>query len=141
MLLKRTWWGVGLAAIGVLFVVIATTLALVVAPSRKQLPADVDESRQLSGTAKILIDPVALALGNMNSAVRRDVPVTGEQTVAVLNTEGEAALVSDVHTLSVAGTPVSTTQGNYAVDRTSLEATADHPESWEVTPHQGLTVG
>jgi len=136
-----TGWGIALAALGVLSLAAAAILAWVVVPDRKQLPADTDTSRQFSGTAKLLLNPQALATGDLRSAVLINVPVTAQRTVKATATEGEAAEVSDTRVLSTGtGAQVGRTEATYAVDRKSLEAASDPPSSWQVVPHEGLTV-
>ena len=136
----RTGWGVGLAVLGVLCLVAAGVLAWVVVPSKKQLPADTDTVRQFDGTAKVLLNPQALASNDLKSAILNNVPVTAKREVKVTATDGSAAQVTDDRVLSASGQPIGQSNASYAVDRQSLEATTDHPSDWQVIPHEGLTV-
>jgi hypothetical protein len=137
---KRGLWGIILAAFGVLCLAAWAVLTWVVVPNQKQLPADTDTTRQLSGTAKILLNPTALGSGDLRSAILTGVPVTAQQQVKVLATDGGTAQVSDTRSLSASGQTIGQTQATYAVDRTSLEAATGYPQSWQVVAHQGLTV-
>jgi Porin PorA len=136
----KTGLGIGLAVLGLLSLAAAAILAWVVVPDRKVLPADTNTVRQFSGTARVLLNPQALAGGDFRNALRANVPVTAERTVKALATDGNAAQVSDERVLMAGGQPAGRTSATYAVDRKTLEATTDHPSDWQVTPNQGLTV-
>jgi hypothetical protein len=135
----RTGWGIGTAAVGVACLAIAAILAWVVAPGVKQLPSDTDTVRNYNGTAKLVLNPQAIAGGQFAQAIATNVPVTAQRTVKALNTSGDAAQVSDQQALFTAGKQVTGTSHTWAVDRQSLEATTNIPSDWKVTPHQGLT--
>lgn len=132
-------WGAALSVLGVLCLVAAAILVAVIVPDRKQLPADTNVTRQLDGTANVMLNPAALATGDFRNALLTGVPVTAERTVQVTATEGNAAQVADIRSLAAGGVQVGRTQASYAVDRTTLEAT-EPASGWTVTPHQGLTV-
>jgi hypothetical protein len=135
----RQGWGIGLAALGAVCLVIAAVLTWTVVPGRKQLPADTDTTRHLEGTAKIVLNAQALTAGDFRAALQVDAPVTAQRTVKVQATDGGTAEVSDQRQLSASGQALGQSQVTYAVDRTSLQA-ASAPSGWQVTPHQGLTV-
>jgi hypothetical protein len=84
-----------LAGLGGVLLATAAVLARVVAPSRTQLPADTDTVRDLTGTARVLLDPQAVASGDLPNALAINVPVTAQRAVKVLATDGSAAKVSD----------------------------------------------
>jgi Porin PorA len=137
----RTGLGIGLAVLGVLSLAAAAILVWVVVPNRKELPADTNTVRQYSGTAKVLLNPQALAGGDLRNALRTNVPVTAERTVKVLATDGNVAQVSDERVLLGGGQPIGQTSAKYAVDRKTMEAaTTGFPSDWSVDPAQGLTV-
>ncbi|HEY6596061.1 MAG TPA: porin PorA family protein [Asanoa sp.] len=130
-----------LAVFGVLCLAAAAVLRWVVVPNRAELPSDENTTRQYDGTAKTLLNPQALNTGDLKTALLVNTPVTATRTVKALATTGSAAQVQDTRTLTTAdGRPVGNTEATYAVDRTMLEATSDHPSSWQVTPATGLTV-
>jgi hypothetical protein len=104
------------------------------------LPPEGDETRHLAGTAKVLLNPVALSTGDVKKAVLRDIPVASDRTVSVLASRDRAAEVSDVRSLNVDGSIAGVWEATYVVDRTSLAPTTDGPKSWQVSPHEGLTV-
>jgi hypothetical protein len=129
------------AILGALLVAAAAILYWVVVPNRKQMPADTNTTRQLTGTARVLLNAQALASGDLNAALLADVPVNAERNVKVLATDGDSAQVADTRTLTTAnGQPVGSSEVNYAVNRRSLEAVENPPSGWQVTPHEGLTV-
>jgi hypothetical protein len=129
-----------LAGLGVLCLIVAAIFYWGVKPSQAQLPADTDTTRQYEGTAKVLLNPDALASGDKAHAVAVNTPVDASRTVKVLATSGSAAQVSDKRTITASGQTVGSTSDTYAVDRKSLAATTDHPSSWNVIAAQGLTV-
>lgn len=133
-------WGTGLGVLGVLCLAAAAVLVWVIVPNSKQLPADTDTTRQFDGMAAILLNPQALASGDLRAAVVRDAPVSATRTVKVVNTDGDVAQVEDRRALSVAGQQVGQTDAMYAVDRSSLGAVEEYPSDWTVVDHEGLTV-
>jgi hypothetical protein len=76
----RTGWGIGLAILGVLSLAAAAILAWVVVPMRKQLPEDTNTVRHFEGTAKVLLNPQALAASDFRNALATNVPVTADRT-------------------------------------------------------------
>jgi DUF3068 family protein len=134
-----TWWGIAVAIVGVLCLATAAILAWVVVPAVKVLPADTNTTRAFSGNAAVLLNPTALAAGDLRGALVTNVPVSAERVVKVTATDGDTARVVDSRSLTAQGTQVGRTEVTYAVNRKSLEA-ASAPSGWSVTPHQGLTV-
>ena len=134
--------GSALAGVGALCLIGAALFAWVLAPSGKRLPDNANVTRQLSGTAAVVLNPAALVTGDLSTVLLKDVPVKATRSVKVLATDGDVAQVSDARTLSTAtGEVLGTTQTIYAVNRKSLEATTDFPSTWtKVAPHDGLTV-
>jgi hypothetical protein len=137
---SKTILGTVLAVIGVLLLAAAGVLYWAVVPNKAQLPSDTNTTRQYSGTAKVLVNPAALAAGDQQRGVVTNVPVQASETVKALATSGSVAQVSDTRTLTAGGQNAGQTQATYAVDRKSLEATTSHPSNWTVVPAQGLTV-
>jgi hypothetical protein len=110
-------------------------------PNAAKLPSDENTTRQYDGNAKILLNPQALNAGDLTKALLVNVPVKATRNVKALATSGNVAEVQDTRTLTTAnGQPVGKTQATYAVDRKTLQATSDHPSSWQVTAANGLTV-
>jgi hypothetical protein len=129
------------AVVGVLSLVAAALMAWWITPSYvARIPDGKDISRTYEGTFQSLLDPTALASGNLLGAVKQNVPMTVVQDVRAEKTSGGKALMSDSRTTEAAGTKVEQTKWEYAVDRKSLEATSSHPGSWNVIPAKGLTV-
>jgi hypothetical protein len=132
--------GVVPVATGLACLAAAATLTWAVAPGGRGMPVGADETQHLAGTAGLLLNPVALGTGDVKKAVLRDVPVTSDRIVSLLAGRDAVAQVSDVRNLDVDGTTMGAWVATYVVDRTSLEAATDAPKSWQVPPHQGLTV-
>jgi len=130
-----------LAALGVLLLGAAAILEWWVVPRRAQLPADTNTVRGFSGTARVLLNPQAIAGGNLSAALLVDQPVTAQRTVKVLATDGDSAEVSDARILATStGQPLASTDTTYAVNRKTLEGASDAPQSWDATTPDGLTV-
>lgn len=138
---SRSGLVVALAVLGVLCLGVAAILKWVVVPNRAQVPSDENISRQFDGKATFLLNAQALSSGDLKRAVLVNTPVNATRTVKTLDTSGDTAQLQDTRTLTTAdGTPIGNTQATYAVDRKTLEATSDHPSSWQVSPATGLTV-
>jgi DUF3068 family protein len=129
------------AVVGVLSLVAAALMAWWITPSYvARIPDGKDISRNYTGTFQSLLDPTALASGNLLGAIKQNVPLTVVQDVKAEKTDGGKALMSDSRTTEAGGTKVEQTKWEYAVDRKSLEAVSSHPSSWNVIPAKGLTV-
>ncbi|MFL6117169.1 MAG: porin PorA family protein [Catenulispora sp.] len=129
------------AVTGLVCLVAAALLAWLITPDWvARAPGGRVDHRSYEGTFQTLLDPAALAQGNLLGAVKSQVPMSVEQTVKVEKTSGDKALISDTRTTSAAGNKVEQTRWEYAVDRYSLEAVGSHPADWNVVAAQGLTV-
>jgi hypothetical protein len=127
--------------LGALLIAAAAILHWAVVPNQKVLPADTNTTRQLTGTADVLLNPQALASGDLGNALVTGVPITAERSVKAIATDGNKAEVTDSRVLrSANGDLIGQSETNYAVDRKSLEAVTNIPSTWEVTQHEGLTV-
>lgn len=128
-------------AIGLILLLAAALLAWWITPSYiARLPSSYNKTRTYTGTIRSLVVPSALATGNLSGAVKTGLPATLTDHVRTLQTSGNTAQVQDTRTISAAGSQVTKTVNNYAVDRSTLMATASHPSNWSVTPATGLTV-
>lgn len=138
---SRLGFVVALGVLGVLCLAAAAILKWVVTPNQAKLPSDQNTTRQYEGNAKILLNPQALSTGDLTKALLVNTPVKANRNAKVLAVDGNAAQMQDTRTLTTAnGQTIGETQATYAVDRKTLEATPDHPSSWQVTAAQGLTV-
>jgi hypothetical protein len=127
--------------IGLLLLLAAALLAWWITPSYiARLPSNYNKTRTYDGTIRSLVVPSALATGNLAAAVKTGLPATLTDHVKTLQTSGNTAQVQDTRTISAAGSQVSKTVNNYALDRSTLMATKSHPSNWSVTPATGLTV-
>jgi hypothetical protein len=137
---SRSVLGWVLSVLGVLLLAGAAILYWVVVPGQAKLPSDTNTTRNYDGTAKVLVQPQALASGGAN-AILTNVPIKATHSVQVLASTSSAAQVNDKRTLnSATGQTIASTLYTYAVDRTSLGATTNFPSDWNVVTHQGLTV-
>lgn len=128
-------WGV----IGLALIALAALTRFVVTPHMAQLPSDTDVTITYTGTATLL-NPDALQAGDTANAVAKNVPVTIDRRIHVLDTEGSTAVVADEATIH-AGPAVLPSAHTYAVDRTSLEAVTAPDGAPAVEQASGLTVG
>jgi Porin PorA len=126
--------------VGVVLLVAAALLAWWITPSYiARLQGNSNTVRTYDGQIRTLVDPAALRAGNLAGAIRAGLPETLRRQVTVLQTSGNTALVKDATTLTTSGRQIGGITSQYAVDRTSLEATASHPSSWSITSAKGLT--
>ena len=128
-------------AIGLVLLIAAGLMAWWVTPSYiARMPGNYNKTRTYDATISTLFNPTALATGNLAGAIKKDLPATISETVKVLQTSGNTALVQDTRNIAVAGSTVGQTVSPYALDRQTLEATSSHPGNWSVIPATGLTV-
>jgi len=128
-------------AIGLILLLAAALLAWWITPAYiARMPSDYNKTRTYTGTIRSLVVPSALATGNLAAAVKTGLPATLTDHVKVLQTSGNTAQVQDTRTITGAGSPVSKTVNNYALDRSNLMATSSHPSNWSVTKASGLVV-
>ncbi|HCU94045.1 MAG TPA: hypothetical protein DHU96_15505 [Actinobacteria bacterium] len=137
--MRKTAVACGIA--GVILLAAAGLLAFWITPAFiARLPGDSNTVRTYDGQIRSLINPAPLLQGNFAAAVKLGVPETIRRQVKVLQTSGNTALVQDASTVTAGGRQIGGLTSQYAVDRTSLEATVSHPSDWNVTNARGLTV-
>jgi hypothetical protein len=126
-----------LTIIGVLLLAAGLVLMLAIVPGMKQLPADTDTTRDYEGTMVALLNPADFTFQKM-------LPITLQRHFAVTETDGDLALVEEEKTMTSGGQPLQQTVTNYAVDRTTMLATADYPEAWASSegfvPREGIVL-
>jgi Porin PorA len=126
--------------VGVVLLVAAALLAWWITPSYiARLQSNSNTVRTYDGQIRALLDRAALQSGNLAGAIRSGLPESLRRQVTVLQTSGNTALVKDATTLTSHGVQVGAITSQYAIDRTSFEATASHPGDWSVTNAKGLT--
>ncbi len=131
---------VGCSVIGVILIIGAFLLAFWITPSYVALlQGNTNTVRTYDGQIRTLVDPAALRTGNLAGAIRAGLPETLRRQVTVLQTSGNTALVRDATTVTTSGRQIGAITSQYAVSRTSLEATASHPSNWSITKATGLT--
>jgi hypothetical protein len=126
---------------GLVLLIAAGLMAWWITPSYiARVPSNYNKTRTYTGTIRSVVDPAALATGNLASAIKTGLPAKLTDQVRVLATSGNTAQVLDKRTITSSGRTIFATNTQYAVDRSSLEATSSHPSNWHVTPAKGLTV-
>ena len=127
--------------IGIVLLVAGGLMAWWITPTYiARVPSDYNKTRTYDGTIHSLVNPAALASGNLAAAIKTGLSAKLTDQVKVQKTSGNTAQVQDTRTITAAGSPVARTVSHYAVDRKTLMATASHPSDWSVTPATGLTV-
>lgn len=128
------------AAGAVLFIAASAAVRPVAVPALVKLPANLDNSVRLTGTAT-LVDMAAIQAGDLGNAIRANIPVTITNRVHVASATSDTAVVVNESTVEGPGNALlQTTTHSWAVDRsTFLPATA--PAGSQVEPHQGLVLG
>jgi hypothetical protein len=127
--------------IGLIFLLAAALLAWWITPAFiARMPSDYNKTRTYDGTIRSLVVPSALAAGNLSAAVKTGLPATLTDHVKVLQTAGNTAQVQDTRTITAAGSRITKTVNNYALDRSNLMGTSSHPSNWSVTPAKGIVV-
>jgi hypothetical protein len=122
---------------GLLVLVGSGVLSFVVAPRVTALPGDTNTTRTYAGTAQTLANPAWLAGNRLVPAVLHDVPITIVHQTKVVETRGDAALVSDHRLMTIPmGYTVADLTNRYGVDRTNLGPAAGFAG---VTAQRGLT--
>ena len=134
-------WGMAVAVLGALMLAGAAVLRFVIIPGSMQLPANTNEKVVYTGKMTAP-NAAALARGDMKNAVTRDLPVTIQRTIKVVQTDGNKALVSDssVVTAQQGGQTVSTSEYFYAVDRKTMMAVPNFTK-YPAQNAQGLAIG
>ena len=127
--------------IGIVLLVAGGLMAWWITPTYiARVPSTYNKTRTYDGTIRSLVNPAALASGNLAGAIRTGLPATLTDQVKVQQTSGNTAQVQDTRTVSGSGSLVVKTISHYAVNRQTLAATTSHPGNWSVTPATGLTV-
>jgi hypothetical protein len=127
-------------ALGLVLVLVAFLLAFWITPSFiARLQGNTNTVRNYQGRVLTLVNPSALASGNLSSAVITGVPEALRRQVTVLQTSGNTAQVRDATTATASGRAIGSISSQYAISRTSFEATASHPSDWHITKATGLT--
>jgi hypothetical protein len=134
-------WGVLVAILGLLMITGAAALRFVVVPNGQVLPSDTDETVTYAGTLTA-VDPAALQSGNIRDAIVRDLAVTVDRNLEVLETGGDLARVVDtsVVTADDSGEVVSEREYYYTVDRKTMHAASNFSDE-PVEDAEGLVVG
>ena len=127
--------------VGVVLLIAAGLMAWWITPTYiARVPSGYNKTRVYTGTIRSVVNPQALATGNLAAAIKTGLPGTLSDQVRALQTSGNTALIQDTRTVTAGGTTVAKTVERYAVNRQNLQATTSHPSGWNVTPAKGLTV-
>jgi Porin PorA len=126
--------------LGVIFVAASFLLAFWITPTYvARLQGNTNVVRNYNGTVRTLVNPAALRSGNLSGAIITGVPETLRRQVTVQQTAGNTALVRDATTVTVAGRQIGVISSDYAISRTTFQATAPHPSDWKITKATGQT--
>ncbi len=136
--MSRKTIGVILLVIGVAAVAAGLVLMLAIVPGMKQWPDDVDTTRTYAGTMPVLLNAQTFEF-------MPNLEVTIERHVKTEATDGDVALVSEDQQLMLGDQPLQALHKLYAIDRKTMNYTADHPSDWDsqegFRPRGGLVIG
>jgi hypothetical protein len=141
--------GLGLGAILLLtglflrFLVVPDIVRLPYFVDLAVLPDDVDEARQYEGTMGVLLNSEALASNDLANLFIRDVPITVDRQVTVLETSRGDALVQDSAVVSSPQGPVPGLASDdfYSISRKTMLTSDRFEDDERVIPREGLVVG
>jgi len=126
--------------LGAIFVAASLLLAFWITPTYvARLQDNANIVRNYNGTVRTLLNPAALRSGNLSGAITTGASETLRRQVTVKQTAGNTALVRDTTTATVAGRQIGGISSNYAISRTTFQATATHPSNWSITKATGQT--
>jgi hypothetical protein len=129
-------WSIVSGVVGIVLIAGALVVAYAVAPAVVKLPGDTNITRTYAGTASSLLNPVAIASGNVSQAILHNVPIVATHHTQVLDTTSSDAKIADTKTLSAAGQQLSSSTFNYSVDRKNMGRGGSFSD---VTKQTGLT--
>mgnify|MGYP001820250508 CR=1 FL=1 len=133
--------GVTLAVIGAVLILAAAVLKFIVVPGMAQFPDDVDTTRYYSGTLSML-NPQAVATGDLANLFMQDVPITIDRTVTTEEVDGGDALVKDEAFIKAPdGTVLLGGADLYTIDRKTMEAVDNFTDNSAVIDADGLVIG
>ena len=130
-----------LTAGAVVLIAAAAAVRYVVLPMVHQVPSDVDNTLKYTGTVS-MINPAAMASGDVSKMFLTNVAVTAEQHVKAVEVSGRTVVMSsDTTVKGPDGAAILTSNHIYALDRVTLEAAAPPTGSSNVETHTGLALG
>ena len=131
-----------LSVLGVLVLLAGLIVNFFIVPRAKQLPSDTDNMIGYDGTLSLALNPAALADGDLANLFLRDVPITVDRHVRVLQTDGGKALVrSTAAVLDPAGNVVNGSDNWYTVDRKTMLSIDNFTNDPNPVPREGLVTG
>ena len=129
-----------LAAGAAILIAASVAVRFVAAPALVEIPANLDTTVQLSGTAS-MPDPTAIRSGNLAAAVGSAFPVIITNRARVVSTQGDTAVIASQSTVTRTDhTLVQTMTHTWAVNRRTLYPAPPPPGS-TAESHDGLVVG
>ena len=144
----RKFFGWLCLLLGLLLVAGGLVIKLAILPALAVWPDDVDSTRTYDGTLVTMLNPQALATGDMANLFLENVPVSVDRHVTTEQVEGLKALVREVATmyaLNPDGTRGDVIQGSddwYTIDRKTLAHIPNFTDSTLVREErQGLVIG
>jgi len=127
------------AVVAGILIVGSAGVRFVALPALRQIPANLDTTVHLAGTAD-LMDASALASGDLTKAITPGVPVTVRERIHTVSTAGPTAVIDDDSTMTGPDqATLTTTTHRWSVDRTTLRPGDTSAPGTEA--HDGLVVG
>jgi hypothetical protein len=134
--------GLLLLILGALLIAVALVIKFVILPGQAQFPGDVDSTRTYDGTLNVMLNPQALASGDLANLFLRDVPITNARHVTTEEVKGGKAIVlEEARMLGPGGQEIIGSDTWYAIDRKTMKAVPDFSGNPKVTDREGLVIG
>jgi hypothetical protein len=135
-------WGITLLFLAFVLLAGGLLARFVVYPSQLRFPADVDVTRNYEGALSVMMNPAAVATGDLANLFMRDVPVTLSRTVETLEVGGDdGAIVQETAAMSGPAGVIMATVDVYSIDRSSMEAITNFSDDARVIDRDGLVIG
>jgi hypothetical protein len=132
-----------LLSMGVVLILLGLLLMLVIVPSMKQFPEDVDTTRIYHVEYLTLLDGETLQFTSIPAGDNPDLRI--ERHFKVEEVDGERALVREEQTILNGEAALTALVKYYAIDRKTMEAIEDVPSAWKehdgYWQREGLAMG
>ena len=130
--------------LGVLLIAAGLIVKFAVVPALAVFPDDVDSTRTYEGTLEVMLNPEALATGDLDNLFMENVPINLSRHVTTEDTDGGEALVHEVATMVAADGTALPLGGDdwYTIDRKTMEHVANFTDNPNVIDARaGLVIG
>ncbi len=130
--------------LGVLLIAAGLIVKFVVVPAFAVFPDDVDATRTYEGTLEVMLNPEAIATGDLGNVFLTNLPVNINRHVTTEATDGGKALVLEDADVLIAGQLSDLLSGDswYTIDRRTMDHVPNFTDNSAVDNNrQGLVIG